>query len=81
MIPALKLHCWEGYGSERIITPFREKWRGNVEIENLLSNAAAVQHCEIKGNLQPDVLNINNAYIAKYLAPRGLVNQLDSSHP
>ena len=74
----LQLHCWEGYESEQIIGPFREAWCLDVTCESLLSDASAAMYCKTAGKQGPDVLNINNAYIANYLAPHGLIKTLNS---
>ncbi len=45
--------------------------------ENLLSDAAAAQHILSGSDPLPDVLNINNAYVAGMLYPEGRVRRLE----
>ena len=70
----LRLRCWEGYDSPALLDSFAAAQGTEVNAESLLSDAAAA--ARIAAGDLCDVLNINNAYVADYLHPRGLIEPL-----
>ena len=76
----LRIFCWEGYDSASVLDPFRFRHDINVETESLISDSLAAQHVSAPSlETEFDVLNINNAWVQKYLYPNGLVRPLDKN--
>lgn len=74
----LRLICWEGYDTPSIVVPFEQRHGVEVQAQTLLSDAGTAEAIAA-GSDRYDVLNINNAYVARYLYPRGLVMPLDTA--
>ena len=72
----IRLLCWEGYDSPRVLEPFEHRRSTRVHARTLLSDAGASEEL-LAGRATCDVLNINNAWIRGSLHPRGLVRPLD----
>ena len=72
----LRLFCWEGYDSPRVLEPFEHRGSTRVHARTLLSDAGTA-HDLLAGRTACDVLNINNAWIRGSLHPAGLVRELD----
>ena len=76
----LRIFCWEGYDNASVLDPFRFRHDINVETESLISDSLAAQHVSAPSlETEFDVLNINNAWVQKYLYPNGLVRPLDKN--
>jgi spermidine/putrescine transport system substrate-binding protein len=75
---ALRLWCWEGYDQPAITTPFTQRSGIAVEAQTLISDAIAADTARANSDLA-DILNINNAYIAKDLHPSGRIITLEST--
>jgi len=75
----LRLKCWEGYDTPALREPFEKRHGLAVHAEALLSDAQTAEEIAGVAGDGCDVLNINNAYVANYLHPRGLVVPLDSA--
>ena len=73
----LRLLCWEGYDSPAILEPFAAPRGIDIHAEALLSDWETATRLAGGAAADWDVLNINNAYVAKYLHPRGLIRELD----
>ena len=74
----LRLLCWEGYDSPAILEPFAARHGIDTQAETLLSDWETARRLAGGRSASWDVLNINNAYVAKYLHPRGLIRELDA---
>ena len=72
----IRLLCWEGYDSPRVLEPFERRHSTRVHAHTLLSDAGTAEDL-LAGRTTCDVLNINNAYISGSLHPAGLVRSLD----
>lgn len=73
----LRILCWEGYDNPALLEPFASERRIETRAETLLSDWDTAR-CLVAGEAARwDILNINNAYIAKCLHPRGLIRELD----
>ena len=72
----IRLLCWEGYESPRVLMPFERRSSTRVDARTLLSDAGTAEDL-LTGRATCDVLNINNAYIRRSLHPAGLVRALD----
>ena len=72
----IRLLCWEGYESPRILEPFERRRSTRVLAGTLLSDAGTASDL-LAGRITCDVLNINNAWIRGSLHPAGLVRPLD----
>ena len=73
----IRLLCWEGYESPRILEPFERRRATRVRAHTLLSDAGTAEDL-LAGRTTCDVLNINNAWVRGSLHPAGLVRHLDS---
>lgn len=80
MIPErpLKLLCWEGYDHPKILSPFTRRSGVEVQARTLISDAQAAQAL-LDEPIAHDILNINNAYVAKCLHPAGRIATLDAA--
>ena len=73
----IRLLCWEGYDSPRVLEPFEQRFSTRVDARTLISDAGASDDL-LRGRADAcDVLNINNAYVRGALHPAGLVRALD----
>ena len=72
----IRLLCWEGYESPRVLEPFERRGSNRVRADTLLSDAGTASDL-LAGRATCDVLNINNAWIRGSLYPAGLVRSLD----
>ena len=72
----IRLLCWEGYDSPRVLERFERRSSTRVHARTLLSDAETA-HDLLAGRTACDVLNINNAWIRGSLHPAGLVRELD----
>ena len=72
----IRLLCWEGYDSPRVLEPFERRHSTRVHPRTLLCDAGTAEDL-LAGRTTCDVLNINNAYISGSLHPAGLVRSLD----
>ena len=72
----IRLLCWEGYDSPRVLAPFERRRSTRVRARTLLSDAGTADDL-LAGRTTCDVLNINNAWIRGSLHPAGLVRALD----
>ena len=72
----IRLLCWEGYDSPRVLNPFERRSATRVDARTLLSDAGTAEDL-LRGRATCDVLNINNAWIRGSLHPGGLVRPLD----
>ncbi len=73
----LRILCWEGYDDPAVLDPFAAERRIETHAETLLSDWDAARRLAAGDAAHWDILNINNAYVAKYLHPRGLIRELD----
>ena len=73
----IRLLCWEGYESPRVLEPFERSRATRVRAHTLLSDAGTAGDL-LAGRTTCDVLNINNAWVRGSLHPAGLVRHLDS---
>jgi spermidine/putrescine transport system substrate-binding protein len=75
----LNIMCWDGYQEKSFNASFERDFKTSVHARNLLSDYEAAR--DLLNNddrSQPcHVLNINNAYIKKYLYPEGRVKVLN----
>ena len=72
----IRLMCWEGYESPRVLEPFERRRSTRVLAGTLLSDAGTASDL-LAGRATCDVLNINNAWVRGSLYPAGLVRVLD----
>ena len=72
----IRLLCWEGYDSPRVLEPFERRRSTRVHARTLLSDAGTAEDL-LTGRSTCDVLNINNAYVRDSLHPAGQVRSLD----
>ena len=72
----IRLLCWEGYESPRVLEPFERRGSTRVLADTLLSDAGTASDL-LAGRATCDVLNINNAWVRGSLSPAGLVRALD----
>ena len=72
----IRLLCWEGYESPRVLEPFERRRSTRVLADTLLSDAGTASDL-LAGRATCDVLNINNAWVRGSLHPAGLVRALD----
>ena len=73
----IRLLCWEGYDSPRVLEPFERRGSTRVHARTLLSDAGTADDL-LAGRTVCDVLNINNAWVRGSLHPAGLVRELDA---
>ena len=76
MSDMIRLLCWEGYESPRVLEPFERRRSTRVLADTLLSDAGTASDL-LAGRATCDVLNINNAWVRGSLYPAGLVRALD----
>ena len=72
----IRLLCWEGYESPRVLEPFERRRSTRVQARTLLSDGGTAQDL-LARRTTCDVLNINNAWIRGSLHPAGFVRTLD----
>ena len=72
----IRLLCWEGYDSPRVLEPFERRHSTRVHARTLLSDAGTANDL-LAGRAACDVLNINNAWVRGSLHRAGLVRTLD----
>ncbi len=72
----IRLRCWEGYDSPRVLEPFEHRASTRVHARTLLCDAGTAEDL-LAGRVPCDVLNINNAWVRGSLHPAGLVRALD----
>ena len=76
--PDLRLYCWEGYDSPIILDPFQKRYGIEIQARTLISDAEAAHKIANQSPAERvDILNINNAWVQKFLHPRGAVQTLD----
>lgn len=76
MSDALQLRCWEGYERAEFLAPFSARHGVPVQARTLIADGDSAVAIA-RGDDAPDVLNINNAWVRDYLAPRGAIATLD----
>ena len=72
----IRLLCWEGYDSPRVLEPFERRRSTRVRARTLISDAGACADLLAGRGAGCDVLNINNAYVRGVLHPAGFVRAL-----
>ena len=78
----LRVYCWEGYDSPVILDPFRHRYGIDVQARTLISDVEAAHEIDRQSPLErADILNINNAWVQKFLHPRGAIRTLQGNHP
>ena len=78
----LRLYCWEGYESPVILDPFRHRYGIDVQARTLISDVEAAHEIDRQSpSERVDILNINNAWVQKFLHPRGAIRTLQDDPP
>lgn len=71
--PDLRVLCWEGYDSQRILGPFADRHGVTCGAETLLSDARAVRRLKDAPAGTFDVINLNNPFARHVLHPDGII--------
>ncbi|MFT5258978.1 MAG: spermidine/putrescine transport system substrate-binding protein [Saprospiraceae bacterium] len=73
----LRLLCWEGYDAPDYLKLLKTQGI-ELDVETLLSDAAAAQRLIVGDHRNWDLININNAYVRNCLEPKGLIKPLEA---
>ncbi len=73
----VNIRCWEGYERKEFVGAYERENGVTVNAKPLLSDFDTATELLTKPHSRPDVLNINNAYIARFLRPAGVICSLD----
>ena len=77
---SLRVYCWEGYDSPVILNPFQRRHNIEVHADTLISDVQAAYEIDNQlPNDRVDILNINNAWVQRFLYPRGAVQTLQDN--
>ena len=78
----LRVYCWEGYESPVILDPFRHRYGIDVQARTLISDVEAAHEIDRQSpSERVDILNINNAWVQKFLHPSGAIRILQDDPP
>ena len=78
----LRVYCWEGYDSPVILDPFRHRYGIDVQARTLISDVEAAHEIDRQPpSERVDILNINNAWVQRFLHPRGAIRTLQGDPP
>lgn len=73
----LNILCWEGYNSAQVLDPFRQDKGATVKAESLTNDPTMVNRLRAGETKTWDLINVNNPWARKIMAPEGLIKPLD----
>ena len=73
----LNILCWEGYNSAQVLDPFRESKGATVKAESLTNDPTMINRLRAGETNVWDLINVNNPWARKIMAPEGLIKPLD----
>lgn len=74
----LNILCWEGYNSDDVLNPFRQRHPGaTVRAESGTSDPEMINRLRAGGLAQWDLINVNQAWARGELAKENLIRPLD----
>jgi spermidine/putrescine transport system substrate-binding protein len=75
----LNILCWEGYNSAQVLDPFRSDTSGTVKAESLTNDPTMINRLRAGETRIWDLINVNNPWARKVMAPAGLIKPLDKA--
>jgi spermidine/putrescine transport system substrate-binding protein len=75
----LNILCWEGYNSAQVLDPFRRSTGANVRAESLTNDPTMINRLRAGETKIWDLINVNNPWARKIMAPEGLIKPLSRS--
>ena len=78
-VSSLRIYCWEGYDSQAVLAPFCHRTGIEVHARTFTSDVEAAHEVAENTTHSFDILNINNAYVKKFLHPLGRIVPLEKS--
>jgi spermidine/putrescine transport system substrate-binding protein len=73
----LNILCWEGYNSAQVLDPFRAEKGATVRAESLTNDPTMINRLRAGETSIWDLINVNNPWARKIMAPEGLIRPLD----
>ena len=73
----LNILCWEGYNSAQVLDPFRGAKGATVRAESLTNDPTMINRLRAGETKVWDLINVNNPWARKVMAPEGLIKPLD----
>ena len=73
----LNILCWEGYNSAQVLDPFRSSEGATVKAESLTNDPTMINRLRAGETNVWDLINVNNPWARKIMAPEGLIKPLD----
>lgn len=73
----MNILCWEGYNSAQVLDPFRQSKGATVKAESLTNDPTMVNRLRAGETKIWDLINVNNPWARKIMAPEGLIKPLD----
>lgn len=73
----LNILCWEGYNSAQVLDPFRTQHGAEVKAESLTNDPTMINRLKAGETNIWDLINVNNPWARKIMAPEGLIKPLD----
>jgi spermidine/putrescine transport system substrate-binding protein len=73
----LNILCWEGYNSQQVLDPFREKMGATVKAESLTNDPTMIDRLRAGEINVWDLINVNNPWARKIMYPEKLIKPLD----
>ena len=75
----LNILCWEGYNSDGVLDPFRSKTGAQIQTRSFTNDPAMVHRLTLGGTRRWDLINVDNPWARKVMAPEGLIRPLDKA--
>ncbi len=69
--------CWEGYNSADVLDPFRSEKGATIKAESLTNDPTMINRLRAGETNVWDLINVNNPWARKVMAPEGLIKPLD----
>src|SRR5215212_5599395 len=73
----LNILCWEGYNSAQVLDPFRSSTGATVKAESLTNDPTMINRLRAGETNVWDLINVNNPWARKVMAPEKLIRPLD----
>ena len=75
----LNILCWEGYNSADVLDPFRSSEGATIKAESLTNDPTMINRLRAGETNVWDLINVNNPWARKIMAPEGLIKPLDKA--
>ncbi|MEO3430433.1 PotD/PotF family extracellular solute-binding protein [Pelagibius sp. CAU 1746] len=73
----MNILCWEGYNSADVLDPFRNDKSATIKAESLTNDPTMINRLRAGETNVWDLINVNNPWARKVMAPEGLIKPLD----